>query len=72
MIWHDWAFKWLWTNDGVGNFTASAVVFALGGRWVWVRHVKPHLDRIHHLHTKVDALHTKVDGFSETPPTSSS
>lgn len=57
MILHDWLFKWLWTNNGVGNFTADAVVFVLGGRWVWKKHIKPHVDSVKHLHSKVDRLH---------------
>lgn len=63
MPFHDWAFKWLWTNDGVGNFTASAVVFIAGGRYVWTKHVKPHLDSVKHLHARVQNL----ESFSETP-----
>lgn len=34
----------------IGNLTASAVCFLIGGRWVWKRHVRPHLDRVKDLH----------------------
>lgn len=36
----------LWANAGVGNFTATAV---LGG-YVFIKHVKPALNKIHALH----------------------
>lgn len=43
-------YVWLWENDGVGNFTASAVLFVLGGRWVWKRHIAPVFQKVHELH----------------------
>lgn len=55
----------LWTNHGVGNFTASAVTFTAGllvGRGWLHRHL---VGPLHELHRKHDELHDKVDRLTD-------
>lgn len=36
---------WPWLNANVvGNLAASFVAWAIGGGYLWIRHIKPHLD----------------------------
>lgn len=45
-----WSFKWLWSDNGVGNFTDDMVLLTVGYFRVWKKHVHPHLRRTKELH----------------------
>lgn len=52
----DWLYKWLWANNGVGNFTASAIALIVSYRFLWKK-LKPVIERHNELHELVADLH---------------
>ena len=52
------AYHWLWINGVPGNLTASVIAgaagFVAGRHFVWLPHIKPHIEKTKEIHAHLD------------------
>lgn len=66
----DWAFKWIWANNGVGNFAAGVVVAVLASAfWPPVRkRIHKSLDaKLALVHAHLDQIHAHIASATGVP-----